>query len=1721
MLSWISLWEVNVAKRSAVKVKPKNVGRKKKLPGAGVRSRATNKDATNKDVTVLSGCLVVGIGASAGGLEAFTQLLQHLSVDTGLAFVLVQHLDPHHESALTHILTRTTSMPVREVSNNLRVVANHIYIIPPNMSMAIEKGVLKLSARDPARFPHHSIDSFFESLALDQREQAIGIVLSGTATDGTLGLEAIKAEGGITFAQDESAKYDSMPRSAIAAGVVDFVLSPQNIAQELARIAKHPYVASASLGAQPKLNSEAEREGNQLGGPDEPLASGGQGTPPTGSRKAKSEAAAKHGREGVNEIGIKQILMLLRNHCGVDFSLYKSSTIQRRVIRRMVLNRHDTYDQYAAFLKGNAKELDALYSDVLISVTSFFRNPEAFDALKAMVFPALLRKRGRDEPVRVWTLGCSTGQEAYSIAMSFAEFSENLPSAPKLQIFATDLNDALLEKARHGLYAKNLEQDISPERLRRFFVEEEGGYRISKSVREQVVFARQNVLSDPPFSRMDLISCRNLLIYLEAGLQKKIMPAFHYALRPGGFLFLGSSETVGQFTELFEPADKRQKIFSKKPAPTPAFRLPLPSERAAHSSPGQRPLSVVENAQGLPEGFRGELDAQREADRAMVNQFAPPGVLVNSDLQVLQFRGPTSAYLEPATGRASFHVLKMAREGLMLPLRAALDKAKRESKPVRREGVQVQQNGKTRTVHLQVIPLKNLKDRSFLILFESADASDGKRPASIARRPKPPAKKEESRRVNILERELSETRDYLQSIQEQNEAAHEELQASSEEVQSANEELQSINEELETSKEELESSNEELVTVNEEMANRNAELNRLNSDLNNLQVSMNTAIVVFSRDLTIRRFTSPAEKIFNLLPTDVGRSLGGVRHNLGVTDLEHLLAEVIDTLSVHTREVQDREGHWYALRARPYMTVDNKIDGVVLLLVDIDTLKRREQEIKSTNDYAQAILRTARDPLVVLRADLRVNTANEAFYKLFELKPKQTEGRSIFELGKGAWDIPKLRQLLTEILPRNSFFNDYEITHDFPGLGSRTILLNARRLDSAGVPDSILLAIEDITERLETQADLSASEGRYRRLFEASRDGILILDPKTRKIAAANPFILELLNYSRTELVGKELFEIGLLKDETESREAFERLKATGFLRYENLPLKTRGGEHREVEVLASLHREDEHTVIQCNIRDITERRQAEDGLRESAERLRFMAESMPQKIFTANPNGEVVYLNQQWMDFTGLSLEQIRDWGWTQFIHLDDLQENLRLWKHSVATGEPFLFEHRFRRADGVYRWHLSRAHAMRGADNNVIMWIGSNTDIEDQKAAEQRLEEAVRKRTLELEESHERLRLADRMISLGTLAAGLGHDMGNLLLPMCMRMDSMEAATDLPERLRKDVTSIRESAGYLQKLTNGLRLLAATPGKAGRGDQYTELTRWCADAATLFRTVLPANVEFKCSVGDVPVAVGLARVQLTQAVFNLVQNAGDALREQAKGRVEVWVRPGPDTATIQIGVTDNGPGMTPEVQRRCLEPFFSTKTRDLSTGLGLALVRGIVENAGGQIAIDPVMGGGTTFTLTLVTVALRNSNVPASSRSAAFISLSDARMSSLAANLTREAGLAPQIVKEPNGDDFDSALWITDSGPDAMARALKFVKDNPARRAVVFNCVVSHPVARDSVARDSVANHSAASHSVTSEPVATPADERILAVGSGPGVALLRQAIQKFYPPPPPPSR
>ena len=835
--------------------------------------------------------LVAGVGASAGGLEAFTELLEAFSTNPGLALLLVSHLIPDRESHLPEILGRVCRMPVREVSEGMAVEVDHVYVIPPGTNMALTDGRLTLTPRQPRAVPHMPIDYLFRSLAAIQKSRAIGIVLSGNGSDGAIGLHSVKGAGGVTFAQDErTARHPGMPRTAVVDGNVDHVMRPRDIARELERIAQHPY--------------------------------------------ARQEDLAPPSPPAVGQDPIVEIIDLLRSRMAVDFTHYKPTTIRRRILRRMALANLQTLEDYFALLRADAAEVENLYQDFLIRVTQFFRDAEAFEALKERAFPLLVEGLSSRSSIRVWVVGCSTGEEVYSLAMSLTEYLDGRREAPQIKILATDLNEVALDKARAGVYLDNIEMDVSPERLRRFFIRSDGHYQISKSVRELCVFSRHNIATDPPFSRLDLVSCRNLLIYMDAVLQKRIVPLLHYALNPGGFLLLGSSENVGNdAADLFEVVDAKNRLFARNSVAVAPLDFPP-------SLPGElRPRLGVRD-EGGP--LWTALDVQKEADRVLLARYAPVGVVVDESMTVLQFRGRTAPYLEPAPGMASLDLLRMLREGLLADVRMAITQARTENAVAIREGLQITEGATRRLIRVEVIPFKVPPTgvRFFLVLFQEILPA-GPAPALPAPEA-PPA--EADHRVIQLQQEITALREYLQSVIEVQETTNEELRSANEEILSSNEELQSTNEELQTAKEEAQSANEELATVNEELRHRNTELARINDDMVNLLTGVNIPIIMVSRDLRIRRFTPLAQKAFNLIPSDVGRPISHIQPNLVLDNFPALITGVIDSLTPYEGAAQDKAGHWYSLRVRPYVTMDNKIEGASIVLLDIDSIRRHLQQ---------------------------------------------------------------------------------------------------------------------------------------------------------------------------------------------------------------------------------------------------------------------------------------------------------------------------------------------------------------------------------------------------------------------------------------------------------------------------------------------------------------------------------------------------------------------------------------------------------------------------------------------------------------------------------------------------------------------------------------------------------------------------------------------------------
>ena len=943
---------------------------------------------------------IVGVGASAGGLEAFTELLKHLPGDTGMSFVLVQHLAPNHESALGGLLSRHTNMPVTEVRDGMVIAPDHVYVIPPNTNMTVLHGHLHLIPR-PETATHMPIDFFLKGLAQDRQDRAIGVILSGLATDGTLGLKAIKAAGGITFAQDEkSAKYDSMPRSATASGAADFILPPEGIAKELARIGRHPDLTHQSPAKVVELlpSDQTDRE---------------------------------------------KLLTLLKVRTGVDFSHYRSATINRRIQRRMLLKRIETLHAYIQYMRENPAECDALYEDILIRVTSFFRDPQTFEALKKEVYPILLKNRDRKLPVRLWVPGCSTGEDAYSLIISLVEYLDGVAPGVPIQAFATDIHEKAIATARQGIYRENIAAHVSSERLRRFFTKTDHGYQINKSIRDSIVFARHDVTRDPPYSRLDIVSCRNVLIFLGAALQKTVFGTFHYALNSRGFLVLGRSETAGKFSDYFAVVDRKNKIYAKRMS---AARLAVAFASSADLAWG----SMTAEPQHPP---RRNVDVSREADRILMDRYTPPGVLVNEDLEVLDFRGYTGPYLDPTPGVATLSLMKIARGDLLYELRNTLQKAKKTNEPVRIDGIKVKFDGQPRRVNLQIIPIGGgaTGQRHFLVLFEDPGGPrpEGARAVESAPRDKKPST--EATKINRLEEELKTAKESLQASREDQAEANEELRTS-------NEEFLSAYEELETAKEELQSTNEELTNLNEELQNRNQELTKLGNDLRNILNSVYDCVAVVDSDLRLRFFDARAGNILNLIPADVGRSIGDIKPGLDVHDMGKQIARVIADSTSASLEARTTEGAWYQVRIQPYMTPEKGVEGAVIALADITERQRKQAALNMTQTMFEDLFEASPDAIVTVGGSGGIFRVNVMAEKMFSYTRDELAGQPVEVL------IPqRFREL--HLFKRREYLADPRMRPMGAGMD-----LYAQRKDGTEFPVEILLSPSDTTLGRQTLA---------------------------------------------------------------------------------------------------------------------------------------------------------------------------------------------------------------------------------------------------------------------------------------------------------------------------------------------------------------------------------------------------------------------------------------------------------------------------------------------------------------------------------------------------------------------------------------------------------------------------------------------------------------------------
>ncbi len=939
---------------------------------------------------------IVGIGASAGGLEVLEKFFEKVAEDPGMAFVLVTHLDPNHASVMPELIQKHTGLKVAQVKDGMRIEKNCVYVIPPDRDMGIMNGTLLLTKAKIGSEPRAPINSFLRSLAEDQGDKAIAVILSGMGMDGTESLKAIKGNLGMVMAQDPATcKYDSMPKNAIATGLVDYILAPEKMAERL-----EAYVNRSVLRQLPTTRSYEEIPAKAL----------------------------------------QKIYMLLRSTTGHDFSAYKESTTVRRLQRRMDVHQIENVSDYLVYLNQSAKEVKALFKDLLIGVTGFFRDADAFEALKKKALNHLLQEVRHNHNLRVWIPGCATGEESYTLAMVIQECMDELERELSVQIFATDIDDDAIGRARAGFYPGDISDDVTPERLEKFFVSMENGYQVNRKTREMLVFAAQSIIKDPPFTRLDLICCRNLLIYLQRDPQKMLMPLFHYCLKPGGVLFLGSSESVGEFTDLFVAIDTKWKIYKRKETARGVYPV-----MNYNSGPKAHP-------EHLPEVRPSEAPQLSQIlQRHLMQHHTPATVVIDENGEVAYIHGRTGNYLEPASGLTrTNNINEMAREGLRTRLPSMIRTVVREKTEIQNK-LRVRRNGDFLTVNVIVEPLSEPEVGEFyMVLFEEFPFEEEKeKEKTLLSGERDPGKCQD------LEEELRYARESLQTTIEELEASNEELRSLNEEYQSANEELQSANEELNSSKEELQSLNEELETVNAELQGKNVELTQINDDMKNLLDSVEIPTIFLDNQLRISRFTSGIQKIFNLRNSDVGRPLSDMVTHLKYKNLIEDAKQVLVSLVPRELEASTEHGRWYAVKMRPYRSADNVIEGLILIFVDIHAQRMAIQR-------ADEMIDTVREPLIVLDENLRVERANTSFYRTFKTLPKETEGRWVYDLGNGQWNMPELRKLLDEIIPENSFFDGFEIEYEFPEIGRKKLLVNARKIERAAeTPESILLAIED------------------------------------------------------------------------------------------------------------------------------------------------------------------------------------------------------------------------------------------------------------------------------------------------------------------------------------------------------------------------------------------------------------------------------------------------------------------------------------------------------------------------------------------------------------------------------------------------------------------------------------------------------------------------------------
>jgi two-component system CheB/CheR fusion protein len=1631
-------------------------------------SRQPEKNPAN-DGTSKGGpgaALVVGLGASAGGLEPLQEFLEHVPAASGLVFVVIQHLEPNHPSMLAELLARHTAMPVLQASDGLPLESDHVYVIAPGTLLTIDKGVLHVVAYEG---PSSSlIDAFLRSLADDQGEQAVAALFSGAGHDGTVGLRAIKEHGGLTLAQPpETATHDCMLQSAIGAGLVDHVVP---VAQMPAIITEHAEHLSKFVAADAAENLD--------------------------------EQLAAH---------LGKICARIHQRTGHDFSRYKEGTLLRRIRRRLQVHHLQSVGDYLELLEKDPAEAEGLLKDLLIGVTQFFRDPEMFQTLAQQIIPRIVQGKSADAPIRVWVPGCASGEEAYSIAILLREHFDRLETRRFAQIFATDLDAAMLAEARHGRYPADIADQVSPERLARFFMRDPSNgsgraadFQAGKELREMCIFSEHSLIRDPPFSQLDLISCRNVLIYLSAELQKKLVPLFHYALRPGGFLFLGPSEGISGSPELFEATDKRNRIFRRKETVTrPVVEFPLSSRSGARAS-GASPTPQIERRAQTPHEKIGAA-----FERTVLEEYAAPSAVINERGDVLFVAGPLSRHLQlPAGALTTTNLLEAFRGNLRQELRMALRAASAKRRKIVRRNISVESGDLTCRVHLTVRPMPAVEPEAGLFLValqETEPPEESGAEDSGASEAAEPA-------VEQLEDELRTTRAELKTTVEELESANEELKSSNEELISTNEELQSANEEMQTSKEELQSLNEELETVNTELRQKVDELGSANSDLQNLFVATEIATIFLDRSLRVAKFTPAATALFHLIEADVGRPLADFAQRFAGQDLATDAQEVLRALTPIERQVRSADGAWFVLRVVPYRTVENLIAGVVVTFVDVTELKRAEEALRQTTErehFLAEVVENASTPFGVGAPDGSLLLFNRAFAELTgysreeleqrrltwatDLTPPEWREREAEILSKasrtgepvryekeyirkdgsrvpielfaqpvldsqghvvhyrsflndvserkraeaalreseallsfslstartGAWDLDLVDHTAHRSLQHDQIFGYQEllpqwtyemfIEHVLPedreavdrnfrqALATRgdwsfecrilrqdgTIrwiwAAGRHRADETGQPRRMAGIVQDITERKQAEAALRESHDRTTAILESIADAFYSLDDQWRFVVV-NP-AAERAPFGRpaSELLGKVIWDV------------FPAIPGTRIHQHYLDAVQKRSHEHYEAQ--SPLNRRWYEVFmfprtggLDVYMRDITERKGAEEALRLSEEKFAkaFHGNTAAMAI-TRLHDGLFIDVNQRYLDIT----------GWARGEVVGDKSPRLNIWRdpkdrdrfvrelqqHGMIRNAEFTF---FRKGGGEWIGLVSSEVSTLGGEQVII---NSITDITERKKAEEALREsnvenqrllaAVRAEKERLSRAEEALRVANAQLTeadqrKNEFLAVLSHELRNPLTPIRNSLFVLERVAPGGDQARRAQEVIGRQSGQLARLV----------------DDLLDVTRISRNKIQLQRSPLDLNELVRRTVEDhhslfeakgisIETALTAQRLPMSGDAARLAQMVGNLLHNAAKftpagGRVAVSTAAAPSRGRATLRVSDNGVGIEPAMLSRLFQPFMQAEaTLDRSKGglgLGLALVKGLVEMHGGDVcAHSDGPGKGAEFVVEL----------------------------------------------------------------------------------------------------------------------------------------------------------